>query len=134
MLKSIIEIPENLFIGIYQTGSSVICDPPVTNTDIDFIICTGKQKQLDKFLTDNGFDNSTEDQVEYELEGEGFFCYRKDNVNLIVTTQYDWYLKWVTATKLAKKLNLLKKEDRITLFKFILYDEFNGSLMELSGS
>lgn len=123
MLKSIIEIPDNLFVRIHQTGSSVICNPPVTNTDIDFIICTGKQKQLDKFLNENEFENSSDDQADYELDKEGFSCYRKDNVNLIVTTQYEWYLKWVTATELAKKLNLLNKDDRITLFKFILYDE-----------
>ncbi len=123
MLKNYIDIPQKLWKGIYQTGSSVICNPPVMDTDIDFIICTGKVIKLHEFLLRNGFLQSCADEEEYDIESEGFECYRKDNINLIVTTNYEWYLKWVVATKLAKKLNLLKKEDRITLFKFVLYDK-----------
>ena len=35
-----IEIPDMLWTYIHQTGSTVICDPPVLDTDIDFIILT----------------------------------------------------------------------------------------------
>ena len=124
-LINYINIPNALWKGIYQTGSSVICNPPVLDTDIDFIICTDKEIGLDKFLTTNGFKQSITDQEEYELDEDGFTCYRKDNINLIVLISYTGYLKLITATKLAKKLNLLKKEDRITLFKFVLYGELS---------
>lgn len=123
MLKDYIEIPNELWKGIYQTGSSVICNPPVTDTDVDFIISTAEETKLHKFLLSQGFKQSWEDEEEYDMESEGFTCYRKSNINLIVTTNYNWYLKWVEATKLAKKLNLLKKEDRIILFKYVLYGE-----------
>lgn len=122
MLKSIIDIPNELCKGIYQTGSSVICNPPVEDTDIDFIICTTNETKLHRLLYIHGFKQSNADE-EYDLEEEGFYCYRRNNINLIVTENYDWYLKWVTATKLAKKLNLLEKEQRIALFKYVLYGE-----------
>lgn len=118
-----IDIPQELWLGICQTGSSVICNPPVENTDIDFIICAISETKLHKFLAVNGFELSNADEEEYDLESEGFSCYRKDNINLIVTEDYDWYKKWVFSTAVAMKLNLLKKEDRITLFKAILYNE-----------
>lgn len=123
MLKNIIDIPNELWKGIYQTGSSVICNPPVLDTDVDFVISTTEETKLHKFLISKGFEQSCEDEEEYDMTSEGFTCYRKSNVNLIVTTNYNWYLKWVEATKLAKKLNLLQKEQRITLFKYILYGE-----------
>lgn len=124
MLKDYVDIPNELWRGIYQTGSSVICNPPITDTDIDFIICeNGGGIELHEFLIGQGFHRSNQDAEEYDMESEGFVCYRKDNINLIITTNYDWYLKWVKATELAKKLNLREKEQRITLFKCILYDE-----------
>lgn len=116
-----IEIPQDLWNGIYQTGSSVICNPPVIDTDIDYIIYTNEDIKLDTFLKCEGFIESCKDREEYDLTDEGFYCYRKENINLITTTSFPFYLKWVTATKLAKKLNLLNKEDRITLFQFVLY-------------
>lgn len=127
MLKNIVDIPNELWKGIYQTGSSVICFPPITDTDIDYIICDSEgsfgNHTLHRFLIANGFELSCQDMEEYDLESEAFDCYRKGNINLIVTDNYEWYLKWVEATKLAKKLNLLQKEQRITLFKYILYGE-----------
>lgn len=116
-----IDIPKELWKGIYQTGSTVICNPPVIDTDEDYIILTKDLKKLHEFLRFHLFDFTSEDKEEYELYGEGFNCYRKGKLNLIVTEDEEFYIKFVRATRLAKKLNLLKKEDRITLFQDILY-------------
>lgn len=132
MLIKHVNIPEDLWVGIYQTGSSVICNPPVLDTDIDYIICERRVEfswdvldtpSLHKFLTSNGFKQSREDEEEYDMESVGFTCYRKDNINLIVTDDYEWYNKWVLATKVAKALNLRNKADRVVLFKAFLYGE-----------
>lgn len=122
MLSDFILIPNKLWSGIYQTGSSVICDPPVLDSDIDYVICTARFVEFDKFIVDAGFRNTSGDAEEYVLQEDGFTCYRRNNINLIVTESYDLYLKRVSATGLAKKLNLLKKKDRIALFQYILYD------------
>jgi len=123
MLIEHLNIPNDLWVDIYQTGSSVICNPPVLDTDEDYVIYTNKESQLRKWLLANGVTQSCEDKEEYDLESEAMDCYRKDNINLIVVYNKTTHSKWVVATKLARKLNLLKKEQRITLFKYILYGE-----------
>lgn len=116
-------IPEGLAYAYYPVGSYHTCNPPVTDTDIDFIICSnpGKFGELIESIEAQGYKQSNLDQEEYELNGEGFYCCRRDNINLIITENREFFQKWVEGTQLAKKMNLLKKEDRITLFQYVLY-------------
>ena len=123
MLIKYVNIPQDLWVGICQTGSSVICNPPVTDTDIYFVIYTNKETKLDTFLKCKGFTKSSPEEEDYDMEKEGFSCYRKDELNLIISTSHTWYLKWVLATKVARKLNLKVKADRVMLFKAFLYDD-----------
>lgn len=118
-----IEIPNSLWTGIYKTGSSVICDPPVLDTDIDFIIHTTDMEGLLRFLRENNYCSSITDEGEYELETEGFECLRHGNINLILTENRVFYSRWVRATQLAKQFNLLKKTDRISLFQEVIYSD-----------
>lgn len=123
MLIKNVNIPQDLWDGIYQTGSSVICDPPVLDTDIDYIVYTNEETKLDAFLKCEGFTKSSSEEEDYDMESEGFSCYRRDNLNLIVTISSSWYNKWVLATRVAKALNLRNKADRVMLFKAFLYEE-----------
>lgn len=123
MLIKNVNIPQDLWDGIYQTGSSVICDPPVLDTDIDYIVYTNEEIKLDTFLKCEGFTKSSSEEEDYDMESEGFACYRRDNLNLIVTISSSWYNKWVLATRVAKALNLRNKADRVMLFKAFLYEE-----------
>ena len=117
-------IPKPLNRGIIPTGSSVICNPPVLDTDRDYICCVSSLKEAKVILEGVGFKTSTQDAEEYDIQEDGLFeCYRKDNINFILTGDFHFYLKWCRATELATKLNLLDKEQRITLFKYVLYDE-----------
>lgn len=120
MLKKYIDIPTKLWNNIYQTGSSYICDPPILDTDIDYIIFTVVPEDLFAFLEERGFETN---YIDYPLETDGNFrSYRKEKLNLIITDTYDFYLSFVKATDLAKKLNLREKQQRIDLFQYILYD------------
>lgn len=123
MLIKHVNIPQDLWDGIYQTGSSVICDPPVLDTDIDYIVYTNEETKLARFLLCEGFTQSCPEEEDYDMESEGFSCYRRGNLNLIVTTSSSWYNKWVLATRVAKALNLRNKSDRVMLFKSFLYEE-----------
>lgn len=121
MLKKYINIPENLWDNIYRTGSNFICDPPVNNTDIDFVLFSKAPSKLLDYLCSKGFEANC--RGDYPLEVDGFFVsMKKDKLNLIITDKYDFYIRFVKATDLAKKLNLLEKQQRITLFQYILYD------------
>jgi len=122
ILTDYIQIPSDLWRGIYATGSTVICNPPITNTDKDFIICAINPTLLIDFLVTKGFEVSFNDEGNYEFDPDnGMTCLRRKEVNLIVTGDYEFYLKFVNATILAKKLNLLEKSQRIALFQYILY-------------
>lgn len=116
-------IPKEFIRGLIPTGSSVICNPPILDTDRDYIICVHSLKDIKAFIEGIGFKTSTQDVEEYDIQEDGLFeCYRKDNINLILTEDFDFYLKWCHATELATKLNLREKGQRITLFQYLLYD------------
>lgn len=50
-----------------------------------------------------------------------FQSFRCDDVNLIVTVDSEFYNRFVAATSVAMRLNLLEKSDRIALFQAVLY-------------
>jgi len=102
------------------TGSNWTCDPPVTDTDIDYIC-----------LVDN-----TNDFMETAIGAapggyaQGSFRHtdprllrsiRFENINFIVTDTSEFYRRFVAATSVAKLLNLQAKADRIALFQAVLY-------------
>lgn len=95
------------------TGSTVICDPPPDGTDVDFVV-------LEKTKLGLGLEwqCGTEYNNEYPPQ---FRSYRRGNVNLIVTGDEEFYNRFIAATHVAKRLNLLKKVDRIALFQAVLY-------------
>lgn len=119
-LTDYIVIPSSLWVGIYATGSSVICNPPILDTDKDFIICSKDPTILIDYLVDNDFEISMNEGYEFDPDS-GITCLRRLAVNLVITRDYAFYLKFVEATKLAKKLNLLEKTQRIALFQYVLY-------------
>ena len=54
---------------------------------------------------------------------EGLFrSWKKERINLLLTCSPDYFENFCKATSLAKRLNLLKKEDRVSLFEAITRD------------
>lgn len=100
------------------TGSRYICDPPVTGTDKDTVVLV--KRGYEKSFDSDGFTPQTT-RIEYESIGE-FVSWRRGDENLIATTDEGFYNRFVKATEMAKKANLLKKQDRIDLFQRILYN------------
>jgi hypothetical protein len=100
----------------YQTGSTVICSPPVTNTDEDYILFV-QEECLVKFYNENFGDNWESKISGYE--GCILDCFRNGKYNILVTSNLFYYNIWVTATDIAKKLNLTNKDQRVFLFRTI---------------
>jgi hypothetical protein len=107
------------------TGSREICNPPPTETDQDYIVLV-KEDFFGDFICELG-------SVDWETEGSEIFdeydpargpewkSMRHGEVNIIATPDAQFYRRFVAATEFAKKLNLLEKADRITLFQAVLY-------------
>lgn len=103
----------------FQTGSSVTCDPPVLDTDKDYVIIVDEDKlgEILLSLLDDGY--SYDSTIKYP--GTDFTSLRKGNINLIMTSSWDFYNKFQLATNLCKKLNVKMKHNRVAIFQAILY-------------
>lgn len=135
MTGHLFEKADNLLCW-FPTGSSVICSPPVLDTDRDYVLLSSTYpSKLVKELEDLGY---TKTSKEYGDKGikDPFHMYNKiitfrlDGAkdNLIVVNSTADYVLWKVATQVATKLNLTDKNDRIMLFRAIrsggkLYDE-----------
>lgn len=112
---------DDIVIQAMPTGSSVICNPPVLDTDRDFLVLVkGTADEVIDCLTSRGYtaDGGGTYDSQKELDQGGFISFRKDTTNYIVVSTKDAYRRFALATELATKMNLVKKEDRITVFKW----------------
>lgn len=114
-------------LGWWPTGSRYICSPAPTDTDKDTVIYVERRVDAIVKLYEQGWNFNGEDYGVPDKKEEEWFSVKKTIngilENYIVTQNKERFYRWVTATELAKKLNLLKKEDRISLFNVIVDGE-----------
>lgn len=119
----LLDAPYDKYESVFRTGSSVICNPPVTDTDEDYMFYTEDMERFAIHLLTNGWETCGKD---YEGHNAGLFrALRKGKLNYLLTDSQDYYDKFEEATKVATKLNLLQKEQRIALFNYIINGELN---------
>lgn len=128
-----------------HTGSRVICNPPVLDTDDDYLLLVdiSLAGKLTTDLLKDGYkiggsmakvqllkEYPTIEDVDRD---DGVFqSFKKDNTNVIVTASEEYFENFVKATFLCKRLNLFKKQDRIEVFQSICCDSWTvyPTLME----
>lgn len=108
----------NSVLRFELTGSSAIC-PSSDNKDLDFVVLVNPDFSITKPV---GFYLKSDENPNYK-DLPLFTVYCKDNVDIICTKDAEFYDKFVLATRLATKLSLVEKADRIALFRGILYNE-----------
>jgi len=106
-----------LCMQIEPVGSRVTCQPAPTDTDNDMLVLVEKSnwETFYSLLQEEGFDDGG---------GSGEFVFAsfvKDEINVIATYDAMFFKKFMAATSIAKRLNLLHKNDRIALFQAVLY-------------
>lgn len=113
----------------HPTGSRFICDPPVLDSDNDWVILVEdleyakyKAARLDWYSAGSGYYREGSDHE--ELGPFVSMRHSEGNSNYIFTDDAEFYDRYVAATLLAKKHNLLNKVDRIQLFHTVLYGEY----------
>jgi hypothetical protein len=122
-------------ISFYKTGSREICNPPPMDTDEDWCVKVNPEVDLGnaqvpsveqnlKGLIDQLFESG------YKINGDypdsDSISFKKDEINIILHKTDLSYNLWYVATQVAKKLNLINKEDRIMLFNAIIGGEYDG--------
>jgi len=142
-MREEIKAYDGYYHEILHTGSRVICDPPPKDTDDDYLFLTwdGALDALVEKLTKEGWilggsmsmgsENYERGGLEIQDWSKGFDgidynkvfrSYKKADLNVIVTLDPHYFNLFKRATGLAKKLNLLKKEDRVNLFEAMIRD------------
>lgn len=135
-MEEFIKTHSKSIIKVVACGSWVVCDPPVTDTDKDFLVHVHDVKAFGKELRELGYTEETDSDPaspsgSRPTLGDGnpdhrFSSWRLRKLNLIVTESKAFAKKHECATNVCRKLNLLKKEDRIMVYKAILYGEFKA--------
>ena len=107
-------------------GSRVTCNPPITNTDEDWLCLTSDWRAFLNVAVRDGYTvggSVPADELERRKDIVMFNSMRRDrdNMNLIVTDDPEFAQRFLAATSVAIRFNLQSKEDRIALFQAVLY-------------
>lgn len=107
-------------------GSQVTCSPapPVEKSDKDYLVLVWLLNRAERKLSNSGWIIERDRGTYCGIRNSDFFSARKIdslNKNLIVTNSKTFFKKFMYATEIATRLNLLEKNDRIKLFQFVLY-------------
>ena len=125
----------NAIDAIKPVGSRVTCNPPPKDTDIDYLVLFRKNYEYGAKLRNLSwsYDGSEINDIINNIpEEDRFQSYSCGDVNFICTTSENFYLRFIAATKIAKSLNLMEKEDRIVLFQAILYENYQCDIDALN--
>jgi hypothetical protein len=114
----------------FLTGSTVICNPTPTGTDIDICVLVQSSDAVNPIYylnhTHGGiFIDNTVDNWEYcagiQYSSSKYTALRKDEYNLILMRDANFFKRWRLATKVCKVVNPLYKPYRIQIFESIIY-------------
>lgn len=133
------ELPDHLaglVSSIFPVGSRVTCNPAPTDTDADYLVLVSPEN-AERFLIDLGVGGyeAGGSRVEHNSKelmagDEAFMSFTHGEVNLIVTSSRSFHTRFLAATSVAKRLNVMAKEDRVYLFQAVLYGNGWQDLME----
>lgn len=105
---------------VLATGSRVICNPPPLDTDEDWLLLLDGPAFDESVVLLLEMDFSTS-ELYLGQEDNRFRAFKKGSLNILLTKDSKFFAAFSAATFVAKKLNLLKKNDRIMLFQAVLY-------------
>lgn len=124
-------------IGDFHTdlvavGSRVTCSPPPEGTDQDWLAMIPPAK-WDAFalhmIGDGGWTvggSLIPNDANYLPSEQRFNSFTLGEDNVIATSDEQFFSRFMAASSVAKRLNLLDKADRIALFQAVLYAKQDG--------
>lgn len=107
-------------------GSRVTCDPAPTTTDEDFLLLVAPERydELQHVLWRGDWElggSEIPDECNLIDFDSRFQSYTSGKTNLIVTQSEIFFHRFMAATHVCKRLNLMRKRDRVMLFQAVLY-------------
>ena len=115
-------------LSIQPCGSRVTCNPPPIDTDEDYLILVSSiidfSNSLDFSIWELGGSAIPSEDNILPAEARFLSFTANPNINIIVTESQIFFDRFMLATNVCTKLNVLNKEHRITIFQAILYGNF----------
>jgi len=113
----------------HEVGSRATCNPPVMDTDRDYLclvidlneFVTAADAELGCDIVSGIIKNDNSATASASRYPRDFTSIRAGEFNLIATDRREFFNRFMAATRLAKRFNLLAKDDRIALFQAVLY-------------
>jgi hypothetical protein len=104
-------------------GSRATCSPAPTGSDDDWLVLVKSAEAAASFFNSVGWKlgGSTPANDECVCPYDKFFSFTSGELNVILTESHEFFDRFMLATRVARKLNLLHKVHRIDLFQAILY-------------
>lgn len=109
-------IPSYLYKVSFPTGSNYICNPPVTDTDIDQMFLVYDLYRAAEELDQLGW-KECRSKNNNEYPTDVMLAFRLGVNNALLTDNEEYFNNFYKATEEAKRRNLLNKADRIALFE-----------------
>jgi hypothetical protein len=113
-----------LFDLYEPVGSRRTCVPAPLSTDDDYLAYAHGKRYNNAVdtLINLGYEHNGGDYSNSVLDDSSeFVSFKRGEHNIILTDELEFYDRFMAATSVAKRLNLLKKEDRVALFQAVLY-------------
>lgn len=119
-----------MVLQAWLVGSQETCSPPPIGSDRDILVLVENLREFSELAQQVGF--TCESDIEYasiksnfdsdQFKGK-FGSFRLGDVNLIVSADHNFIDRFCLATRVAKKLSLQTRPERVTLFQAILYEK-----------
>lgn len=102
-------------------GSRITCNPPVLNTDADYLVLVNSLVKFVEVALLNGWEIGGSFEDEGKPDVMHFVSLKRDSDNLIVSRSPEFYRRFHAATIIATELNILDKPKRVRVFQAVLY-------------
>lgn len=107
-------------------GSRVTCSVVREDSDWDYLVLCGEGQPIANLLSALNRIAINDDVGNHHYQTQavrGFISFKRpaDMINLIVTTNYEFFRRHILATEICKAMDVLDKRVRIQIFQRILY-------------
>lgn len=119
-----------LHATITPVGSRITCTPPPTDTDRDWLVLVAWRHwtQFCDSLQSKGWKRGGSAHSSSTCcSAHEFASFTLGIDNVIATSSEDFHRRFLAATSVARRLNLLLKPDRVALFQAVIYGNDVGA-------
>lgn len=111
-------------------GSRVTCNPPPPDTDQDVLVLvndggefSSRTKEVDGLTRAGSFNLPKRERK----QRAPFISVKSGEIDFIVTDDAEFFDRFLAASAVCKRLNLLDKEDRVAVFHAVLFADVCGT-------